>query len=507
MNRSRFYLAYPFHHDFTDRELCEGAGISSPPWAHWHTRLSDDDYAVAIDHSYSFVPPVKGLLFPEFFGVDRDALVENRPTSARDVLGVRARQHEDDWRRLYVHRALRLTWATETIWLRRPVTVEFKHEGTYFEIPVIVAWADVMLLPDHVGVVVLRVDPGVDLSLDEFALLSRHLKKLVFRRRLTVDVPNLRLADGSSTRWADVLARLLSGLERTRAQKEDLLLRNEHSESRGFNWRMAAIVELCEDRKPNEPFDSWLAQAAFAVATGRGPSEPQNFPSHEFLARLLSDRSLRLWNNWMGMFHYDNFVMAVDTKGERRQREFDAHLENFEYEYLIIFLFAAAQRSALDLFAGDLARIGGDDRSALARLDSLQRDLIRFNTRLWYDEIGTTPVGPHIYRLLQAGYGAQHAYSQVFNDADQLRKHLQLRGESQRAATARQTESLLQFLTVVALPLTFYVTLFAPVLLRAGPVSRLSPWTAWTVMAAVAAVLGGAWYVLAHLRRSDEDEL
>jgi hypothetical protein len=215
---------------------------------------------------------------------------------------------------------------------------------------------------------------------------------------------------------------------------------------------------------------------------------------------------LELWESWLAMYHYDNLVFAVDASDGRLEQEFVNHCENFEFEYLIAFVLAIVQRSTLDLLAGDLAAVPSDLQGAIDELDEIESQLIRFNTRLWFDQVSTTPVGQPLYELLASRMCLDEQHTQVFSDVERLRNHLNARAAKSRNVVARRTETLLQFLSIVALPLALYIALFEQKLAQWSVLRRISPAQFWIGMGASTFLLVLAWWVLRRMNRARQDD-
>ncbi|WP_435204915.1 hypothetical protein [Micromonospora sp. bgisy143] len=501
------YLVYPFRHHLEDRDVARFEPSPSSGWAHWFTRLSVTDFAIAVDHSYSFIPPVKAVLNPEMFGREREQLVAQGVPAAAGVTEVRramaASSAAGDWREAYKHRAVRLTWNAPSLWIRQPLVLEIDLRNTLRRFTFQVRWADALMMPGHIGAVVLRVDLEAA-DLEDIASVTRHIKKIVYRRRLTVGVPSIRRPDGSVTSWAKILESLLKDLTMDRGPVS-VLSELEWAGSRRVNWRLAVIVRA-DPRSSLQCFTSGLEEAAFCISVGRGPKELENLPAPSDLQRLRARSELQLWESWLAIYNYDNLVFAVDAHDRRLEQEFLNHCENFEYEYLTMFILAIVQRSILDLIASDLASVPGDLRRAIDQLDSIEGKLIRFNTRLWFDQVSTTPVGAPLYELLADRMGLAHQHEQVFLDVERLRNHLSARATKNHSIVARRTETLLQFLSIVAVPLGLYLALFQQKLAQWTPLQRLSARQIWIGMGAATLFLVTAWWSLRRKNKATQDD-
>jgi hypothetical protein len=496
-----FYLQYPFRHTFADAQLVSPSLPSATGWSHWYGRLTTESFAVAVDHSYSFIPPLRAMLSPELIGRDREEIVSSGLPTAGDIPGVRAAMVPATavatWSKQYGYRALRLTWLRDSLWLHRSLTLEIREPQGSRQSEFTIDWVDVLLFPDHVGMLMVRVQPQID-SMDETAELARYIKKIAYRRRLTVDLPTIRQTDGAQTSWADILKIVLADLT------SGSPLESVTTSSHGVNWDLAVIAGVAASRDI-EPFESRLEHAAFCIATGRASSKLANTPTPSQLKTLREQQTVHIWSSWLALYHYDNLTFTVDTSNERLTAEFQSHRENFEQEYVMLFAVALAQQSALDLLSTDIASIPPSVNVAQAKLSQLEDDIARFNTRFLFDQVGTTPVGVPLYAMLAKSLRLNQYHVQVYADADRLRSHLDAKQLRRQAENTRRSETLLQFLTIVALPLTVIVTLLAPRLIEVSTLKNRSPTELWEATGAFVLILVVIWWI-AHTRKVGKDD-
>jgi hypothetical protein len=494
-----FFLVYPFHHNYAPNDLTSGQGLPGR-WMHWLLRLDDKSFEAAVDHAYSFIPPVRAMLAPEFVGMTAP------PNDWRSSATLAELRHRfasaagtTDAANRYANKGLRVTYR-DAPWLRSEASLEDAVDGATIGAPFQVQWADVILFPEHVGVICLKVEL-MSSDLDTIATMSRYLKKVEFRRRLSVHVPNVRLADGSLTNWSRILDELTDGLSRDEAPRVDKLGRREHSATAGVNWRVAAFVPNVDGQQKD------LQRIAFHVATGRGPSQLLNEPTAKHMSNISTESCLEIWETWTALHHYDNLVFVAAAVDERLAQEAIAHLEIFEHEYLLVFIYAVCLRLALELLATEVAATPPSTGKAVQHTGQVYASLMRFNTRMWFNQIGTSPIGPHMFDMLRRCMALPGLYRQVWADAQTLTQYLDSRASLHQARTAERAEGLLQFLSIVAIPLGAVITILQPTLFDARGIRALSPLTAWALLAVLSVAASLAWFLLRTTRRESDDEL
>jgi hypothetical protein len=268
----------------------------------------------------------------------------------------------------------------------------------------------------------------------------------------------------------------------------------------GVNWRLAVVAGLEEphDVGPCSPFTSLAEQHCFALATGRMPVENSDVdaPSSSQWQTLRDSRCLSLWKDWLMLHHYDNLVQVVTSTDARYVA---SQFENFENEYLLLFVLAIAQRHAIDLMQSELAQVAGQLDVAAARLRDFDAAVIRFTTRLWHLEVSTTPVGIPLYSLLRSGLGLVESLEAIRANSGALQGHLQMREAHALARSTVRSQRFVEWLAVVGVPLGVAAAILQTRLSEWQAVKGLTAGQAWMV---IAALLGVMSVVYAILRRS-----
>ena len=210
-------LCLPFVHRFGTTDLKTLPLDRNTSWRHWLTRVAEADVAKVCDYSYFFVPEVRRLLFPEWEGWEgRDSDFPVAPEDATlDNFRTYLETFENGFsKHAYQETAARVTWSRPSAWLRSKL-VAYGNDvpnGAPFTID----WADALLMPEHVGVLVMIARTTAPLTLSDAASFLRIMKKRVYRRRLTVDLADIETPDGNRIAWTNIVERDTWGSARAR---------------------------------------------------------------------------------------------------------------------------------------------------------------------------------------------------------------------------------------------------------------------------------------------------
>lgn len=511
------YLAYPFPHSIDDRDLVEDPVIPECGWGHWFSRFdeSDGDPDLVADHSYSFLPHVRRLLFPE--------LVDRTSEEAKRILRTLQSDRVDSVRRAfaqtdaadpgrYLHACTRLTWTGAHIGPGQQLEVRVPGVGGQGEEHhrLDVRWTDALLFPERVGVLLMAVELPDVVTTEAAARVLRHVKKIEHRRRLSLEISpdfnGLGLTAGDAAlSWAGIIDEVLAPLSRGPA--DPAITIGEVTGTLGFNWRMALVAHV--DDLPAElvrpPFRTPGEQAAFALATGHMAPKTGtlNLPAAGYWEQLVESSGLAMWTDWQMLYHYDNLVQIVTSSDPHHV----AHqFENFQHEYVTLFVLVTAQRYALDLLQASSAQIAGPMDISAHRADALESDLIRFSTRLWHSDVSTTPVGVPLYGVLCRALGLGPALDELKLDMQSVRLYL-ARVDSKRAArSAVRTQRLLEALTVVGVPTGLALTVLAPILVEQPALKGLTANDAWSLLGGIVALLTIVWLLSRKARKDPGDD-
>lgn len=492
----------PFIHSYSDAELATGPVGAEIPWKHWFTRFNkpssmSPSLRATFDYSFSLMPWARNLLFPEFIGIESDDVRRVSATGVQDTFtAIRS-----SFAKLgatvpgqYLHHATRLTWTGQVIASGAPLSMRFRDRGQVKEIALQIPWLDAVLFPDSVGVLIARVEITDDLRLPELAMTMRYLKKLAYRRRLEVDVPTLMTSDGEGTTWLAFIADALSHLGVDSDGQERSRVADELRQTIGVAWTPFTLPFINISERPekcSDPFQDYLEEVAFSVATGKTyEGRVDNRPSQELLRRVRDRADLRMWDSWVAIHHWDSLVMPVLRGSEELDDIFKSHLENTEHEYMAMYMLVIVQGAYVDLFSARLAEFSGDVELTSAKLGELETSLVRFETRAWHPRVSATPVGQPIFEMLEQSAHMSRRLEDLRQRIGLLKAHLRERREASQEVSTRRFALAIQVLSFILLPLTLVATLFQPLFNRFSSDGNSLPiWVPWVALAGVAILL------------------
>lgn len=397
----------------------------------------------------------------------------------------------------------RLTWGGEGFEPGEPLRVQIPGFDAQ---DLLVNWIDAILLPGGAGSLVMSLELP-DVNLMAAAALLRYLKKIEYRRRLTVLLPELEFGGSEAAHsWAEKIGTLLAALPV--GMPSGLSLKaSEFSGTLATNWRIAisAAVVPADGLVIPEPFARCEDYMAFALSTGRVPvgDPPTNLPGTRFWEELARSSLLQVWSDWSMLLHYDNLTQAMVSDSPEYCRQ---QFENFEYEYMSLFLLATAQRHMLDVFEVGLAQIGGELEGARSALDKFNRQFARFSNRLFNIDVSTTPVGKPLYSMLRRSLNLDESFDSIVRDAERLEAHLASLVAARQVKSTKRMQATLELLVFVGFPTTLLVSLLAARLTEVDWVSERSASTLWWILVGTLALSLVAWAGLRSTGSRDDDD-
>lgn len=172
-------LVYPFVHAVGDGSRWPRLHHLQEVWQPWWRRLrTDAALATALDDTYFFLPRIRELLFPEATTGAATSIGDRAGAAGR--LGRLGRLSVDDLPGLVPdHAVLRLTLGDERLQELRRLRLDYEPEGDPgFHANVDVDWIDVVLFPQRVGLLAIK------LRLDEDRLFAARLSDFHWYARL-----------------------------------------------------------------------------------------------------------------------------------------------------------------------------------------------------------------------------------------------------------------------------------------------------------------------------------
>ena len=433
-------LIYPFRHAVADDQAGPRLARLDARWRPWWTRLRGaGQLERALDDTYFFLPHIRRqLLFPEVALLSSD--VTTHPREAEQLAGLSAsslatRLAAEGLRRSSV---LRLTCDPGTL----AAGLRLEPRGSDASFPVRVDWIDLVLFPQEVGFLVLKV--ALDEPAPSLDRLSDFLYELRFVHPPTVGwrLPAWRRKDPALEFEArDLVDFLLQGVaEDTDVVAESLdefvtrtgaaspvrrYSTSQRGQVYGQMFRQYSYGCLLEAEAPAaEPhleglFDSPLERALYELATASRVSEPDSAPHPRGLARLLERGRIALWANWQGLALHDNVAFLGRGPSPFTERVLP---HNVESDYFPLYLLTLYQKIRLSFMSGELMRRDVDWASNQREARKLWHAYTRFRNHYWFVEVTTRPQGIALYRQFQRGLGVRALHGAVRSEVRELRE-------------------------------------------------------------------------------------
>lgn len=515
-------LVYPFRHALVGKERVTRLHRLEKIWQPWWRRLDHNALQSALDDSYFFLPYIRELLFPETAllpEADAPEQLAEAGSLARLPTGALAS-------RIPVDAVLRLTYNLERLQTLGSFQLEFARED--FAVPFDLCWVDVVLFPQRVGLLLLKV------QVREEAPTVGRVNDFLYYLRL-VHPPTIgwelaswrcpRLVPSISFTSRDVVDFLLQGLTEvsaplvqtfeawvahssktapaqryTASQSGQVYgqvfnlytyacLANssapgaEHpgQEEQGFT---ASAVGPGNDRQAL--FPSPVQRVLYELATCTDTNNPTYVPHPSYLASLLERGLVAFWDNWQGMALHDN-VVFLGARESRFTLETLAH--NVESDYFHLYLFTLFQKMWLSMTFGELIRRQANLSRNLREARRLWDAFMMFENHYWFSEVTRKPQGTELYRRFQRGLDVVPLHEEMSQEMGRLQGYYEGKVE-------RRISSLLNLLAFVGLPAGLLAELFSNVLTQNASL-RHFVLTA-TVMYAV---FGGLWLLWRYTRR------
>jgi len=510
-------LVYPFRHAISGKGRIDRLRKLNGRWLHWWRRLDGDERKRFLDDTYFFLPYIRELLFPETAHLP----VGDIEQQAKEAERIAMMTLEHLAKISHPDGVLRLTFNSENLEALHPLQVEFELRNAggkvveQFFAPFRICWADVVLFPQNVGFLVLKV------KLSEDKLTVRRLCDFLYHIRLVHppiigwQLANLRRVKREAPitfKSQDLVDFLLQGLTDVatdldptidaflnRLHKSGSVLR--YSETKmgqvyGQVFRLYTYACLDDTEPSSNPeavgfhlhrlFASPEQQALYELATCTDTTDPNYVPHEEGLRQIMDKGHIAFWENWEGMALHDNVVFLG-----KRPTKFTLNTlsQNVESDYFHLYLLALYQKIRLSLLSGELLRHAKDLHRNLKEARSLWDAFIMFHNHYWFVEATFRPQGNELYRRFQMGLGVEALFESIGNEVRELQEYYERKSE-------RRISALLNFLTFVGLPASLLVELFSNALIKGAS------WLQFGLTAAILyAVIGIGWLLWSHLVR------
>ena len=437
-------LIYPFRHAIVDAEAVPRLAVLDDRWRPWWRRLDGPALGRALDDTYFFLPHIRRhLLFPEVALLASDPAAQVKDAErvahmpASSLVTLLAQE------RLRGASVLRLTLDAGVLATLQPLRLESAPDASgqpAGSFPVRIDWIDVVLFPQEVGVLVIKV------SLDEAGPTADRVNDFLYDLRYVhapaVDwrLPAFRCATGPPFGARDPVDFLLQGVaadtDVTDGSIDTYLPRanavtgprrysaTDHGQIYGQIFRQYSYGCL-DERVPEAGrgtgpalFASPPQRILYELATVTQTADADYAPHPRALSRLLERGHIALWANWEGLALHDN-VVFLGTRPSAFTRKTLPH--NVEMDYFHLYLLTLYQKLRLSFLSGELMRRDVDFVKDRLEASHLWDAYTRFRNHYWFVEVTSKPQGIALFRQFQRGLGVRALHGAVASEVRELR--------------------------------------------------------------------------------------
>jgi len=502
VNSLQMTLCLPFVHRFGSRDLQALPLGEDSPWRHWLSRIKQSDVAKVCDYSYFFVPEARKLLFPEWEGWEgRDADFPVAPADAtlngfREYLATLDTAFTP---RSYDETAARLTWSRQNAWMNAALTAY--GSGIPNGVRFTVDWVDALLLPEHIGVLMMSVRAIGPLTLPESAAFLRVMKKRVYRRRLTVDVADIEAPGGAMTGWTTIVDEILEELRELDPRWGGPAI----AETFGTNFSFITVAGIAHNSRirPLHPFIDVLEQACFSIATGHGGRTEVDRFSQAGMEELRRVQAFNSWENWRVLSYDDSLSITMLSGRDDLDRNVTTIWDLVEWAYCLMHGLLLAQRVRLHLLAAQVQATPTVLDAAVTHVENTERAFVKFRRILWFHQVTTAPVGARIYNLLRHRMELDSLSDFLKEELAIVKGRIDAEWLQEEKKSSLRMARMLEFLTILGVPLALYVALTQPPLdLRKTSVLGGGGWLATLVLPGLLTISAIAYIVARGGRRT-----
>lgn len=556
-------LVYTFFHSVDGEQRQQRLGVANTRWTHWLDRYpptpvaataSDAsreeaseplaDLAAVLDDTYFFLPHVRTLLYPEteLLNIEKPEWLN---TYGQGISSDKQPQHtideekqkweparrvkawldksplvhlssSDDAEKPQVQKriadafaagVLRLTLredqrkAIENLILCVPdKKAKANKEWQKPEIRFTIEWADVVLFPQQVGFLALKVVLPDAVSTDDLTWFWNNAR-YVYPPKLTLDEPRLRIgsttsgpdlghpqADGDTSRtgqtnefsWRSLVEFLLQEFVGPTEPKQLLsdptapslhrYTLEDAAQVYGSTFRLYGHVVVTDRTKcfltniagEGQPFTNLGEKVLFELTSSHDTGDPDWVPSSVFMERLRQVGIVNYWQGWQALLMWENMIFLADDSPFARS----VLPYNVEGDYFSLYLLARFDQVRLQRMAGQIIRKGSALVDDVTYIQGLAAELITFRNLYWFREVTTTPLGAYLYQILQQSFDLDELHRSVSDELTTVRNHFEAEYRSEQ-------QSALELQSKAQSRLSFLVTLLTIVLVPTGVVLQV----------------------------------
>lgn len=513
-------LIYPFHHSLTWPHREKQLHTLNTRWKPWWSRLANADavpgtqsLAKALDDTYFFLPSLRELLYPE------TQLLHGNAAGQVELLKELAALPVDELAGKTPNSAmLRLTLSRaelEPLQQMQLLPWESSGEGNPEEIfSFRICWADVMLFPQHVGFLAIKIEleekytekqladflyyirtihpPNLDWHLADWHPAAMEASFL-FKSRDLVDVLLEGIVEGTALPPGISLANRLNSISQindlSQNQNQPPFLRGSDTplgQVYGESFRLYSYACLNNPSDEEDAlFSSPVERALYELATCTDTSDPDYQPHPAGKAALMEAGHIAIWANWQGMALHDNVVFLGIVANKFTLGALPGNIEN---DYLALYLLALYQKFRLSYLSMDLMRRDVNLRQNTKEAGKLWDEFLQFRNHYWFHEVTLKPQGSELYQKFRNGMAIPPLYESVGEELNDLQEHYERKNE-------RNINKLLTLLAVIGFPVSILVDIFGQAMIPATICAMLG--VSFTLVVILA--IGYCWMLYGEL--------
>jgi hypothetical protein len=342
-------------------------------------------------------------------------------------------------------------------------------------VPLRMSWVDLLLFPQGIGFLVMRVDHDLSWDHDTRRRFSREVKK-VWAPKINLPSALLRLK-GEPVRWTNILEYMLSPAVHRRGDKGEALLSpnrersgtiddayllyttSETAQSLGTNFTFVHVV-FDEARAPSSSPEHTSdgrprLDSLIELITGEQLSDQDWAISETKLNELSSKNNFSYWGSWDALAWWGSLAVSAQ-RSDFMQETWHG---NWSRDYLHVILITLFQRTRMLKFLDELDRGGSDLEKERARARDLAGSVREFHNDFWFNSITVAPLGGALYRHLQQSYELADMFAAVQQEMKLVDDYLVRHDHEEQAAATERLTRTVTIITVTAPVLTFVLAL------------------------------------------------
>lgn len=451
-------MIYPFYYDRSVFSHSVDGSISAK-WPHWLRRLSHSELIDAVDSTFFLLPSIRSLLFPEFD--NQDAVKTTvRDRIAGSMENIQKFGLSDAAFKSYVqHSSAVLHLTLGQLQLESIQTIRVRSEDGQFDTNMNVAWVDLFLCPQSVGIL------AVKMSIDsQTPALSELLKVNHYLRSILPPFAGWRAAQLVPVGRQDVT----SAQELVSFLVGDLMaggysnyVQSPAGQALGekFNVYSYATVKATDiddtlaidESSRRSRNNALIYEFATSAILGSSTEEDGDYrPSQRRLDALVEEHYIELWHGWSGACLNDSTVFLGFSGSDFNTRVLAA---NVELDYFWLMVLTLYQKIQLYRYLDNFAIYRFDQNQGISPTRAVLDTFVEYRSRYWFPEVSPKPQGNLIYRRMQVGFGTRELFDRIDDELSRLAEHYERK-------VGRRVRYLFDLIAFVVTPMVLLASVF-----------------------------------------------